>query len=230
MSTVSMKINGRYYYYIPVDLVCDAIIDVTDVCSYELNRICKEYGHLSYIEQFQQVLDAHDIDRTIQSIVVESPRFNGYLLCNMLKRNSTDVMSFMTENQGVIDYTSRNRDGETPLTIAAACPYDTAEIIQTMIDEGADMNVRNEAGFTPLMIAILMNRKINIDVIIGACRDTIFEVSPCRPYNIMTPSGAVKLRPSMNIAEIASAAKQPVLYNRLKNFFNKPTKSAANTR
>jgi ankyrin repeat protein len=69
-----------------------------------------------------------------------------------------------------LDPNEANPEGVTPLMAAAANP--NPEIIRYLLIEGADPNARNQAGYTPLILASVYNQNpMVIKALLGAGAD-----------------------------------------------------------
>jgi ankyrin repeat protein len=84
----------------------------------------------------------------LQWIKIFGPQI--YFIDTIAKSNLNDMqqlISLVNINEGTSD------NGNTPLHYAAA--FSNSQIIQFLIDNGADINATNNSGFTPLHVALL---------------------------------------------------------------------------
>jgi ankyrin repeat protein len=87
-----------------------------------------------------------------------SPRSqNDYSLHHAIKKGdlnkAKDVITYSTDRTNQTQNNEKNKDGETPLTLAAL--YNRIDIIPLLVDNYADPNQKNTSGNTPLDIAII---------------------------------------------------------------------------
>ncbi|MCL2334579.1 MAG: ankyrin repeat domain-containing protein, partial [Endomicrobia bacterium] len=95
---------------------------------------------------------------------VEIAKDNNQEIYNLVKSgNPQELAKFAKpKNVNLVD-----QDGNNALLIAAG-EYDRAEVIDILIKAGADTEIRNKNGYTPLMLAIRNGRAQNALVLIKA--------------------------------------------------------------
>jgi ankyrin repeat protein len=76
------------------------------------------------------------------------------------------VIQLLLENNAYIDAESPN--GTTPLMMAAR--YGSWSAVKALLDAGADINLKNQLGFTALDFAVNSNQKESADLIAAAVR------------------------------------------------------------
>ncbi|MFT7859626.1 MAG: ankyrin repeat domain-containing protein [Sulfurimonas sp.] len=109
-------------------------------CSFETLMLLIEYG-----------ADPHDFDDEGVSVFDIAITYNNHEMVNYLLENGRDV-----------NHTNR-RSGFTPL-MAAAC-YGRVEIAKTLLENGADKEIKDSKGFTAVDFARKMNKKSVLKVL-----------------------------------------------------------------
>ena len=85
-----------------------------------------------------------------------------------MNTGKTDIVKLLIKK---VDVNSRDKWGNLPLTITSR--YGHLDIVQILIDHGANVNVKDKNGLTPLFLAsscgyikltkILLERKANVE-------------------------------------------------------------------
>lgn len=92
--------------------------------------------------------------------ITQLDEFDGNLLGHA---GSPEIVSYLAE-QG-LDVNHRDQDDETPLTNSIA-RLNRADVVKALLDVGADPNLINKNGFTPLHLAIDKNNPEIINILL----------------------------------------------------------------
>lgn len=93
----------------------------------------------------QRLLIEHGADVNVRDRLGRTP------LCRALPR-SVRAAEFLIQNGAVVD--ACNESGRTPLSLLAEDDDADADMVRLLLDSGADINSRDDAGFTPLFWAV----------------------------------------------------------------------------
>jgi ankyrin repeat protein len=97
--------------------------------------------------------DLESFTKNVNHVVVNSKFEDGSTLLHHICQRGNDV--FLTVIIGMVDVNCQNKDGDTALHIATR--YDNLRCFEILLENGADCNIQNLDGMTPLCEAIDLN-------------------------------------------------------------------------
>lgn len=149
-----------------------------------------------------------------------------------------DKIKQIKDNNGSINVQDEH-DGTTPL-IAAIDHQSSPEIVQFLINKGADVKLKNEEEETPLLVAILRNntsaaeillKKLEFDDITGDERTAALKYSP-EIYHMLTAPTVPAPEETTVMSSVATAeavAAPPAVAKRKKKHRRKSSSSSSSS-
>ncbi len=116
-------------------------------------------------------------------------RGNGLL--HRMARNGNELILKFLLSKKICDLELRNSLGETPLLVA---DFAKPNIVRLLIGFGAEVNVANNSGFTPLHLAVIAKSKESVALLILAKADmTAVDIYDRSPLHLAVQSDLVEM-------------------------------------
>lgn len=109
-----------------------------------------------------------------------------HFIANRSDADTVKIIEYLIKIVG-INPNQKDRRGETPLHLAAGYD-DKPEIVEVLIKNGADVNIRDDSGYTPLHTACYSNNKGSVSILLNnGAEVNIFNNEGVTPlYNVAT--------------------------------------------
>jgi hypothetical protein len=139
----------------------DSLVDAATIV--QLGRILEDKAERKGWQQVRKKAEVEVEKREQTSKFLISGHSKKYLIfpgtlqfLNAVQNEDFDaIQSYLEDSEEYADVSVKSRRGETALHLAAASSSDDVEILEYLLEQGAEKDVRNQDGNTPLHVAVL---------------------------------------------------------------------------